>query len=273
MNTNSSLTTWLKQAQWALEKAGIATARLDALVLLEDALHTNRAQLLAYPELELSNEQEKVLKSQISRRARHQPLAYIRKKSEFYGREFQVSPHTLVPRPETETMIDLLKSLPLPAGATLADVGTGSGCIAITAALELPNLANIDAYEIDEKAMQLAQINAQGLDARHIKFRLNNLLDKVAEQYDAVLANLPYVPENFQINLAATHEPRHAIFGGPDGLNLYRKLFGQLRQQQPKFVLTEALPPQHPELARIAKAAGFHLQKTEDFIQLFVPKP
>jgi release factor glutamine methyltransferase len=263
---------WLIQAQKQLEKAGISTARLDALVLLEDALHTNRAQLLAHPEVELTVEQEKTLKLRISRRARHEPLAYIRNKSEFYGREFQVSPYTLVPRPETETMIDLLKSLTLFEDAKLADVGTGSGCIAITAMLELQTVASIDAYEIDKKALQLAKENAQTLGASNVKFHLNNLLSKVTTRYDVVLANLPYVPENFQINLAATHEPRHAIFGGPDGLDLYRQLFEQLSKQPPNFVLTEALPPQHPELASIAKAAGFQLQKTEDFIQLFVPK-
>lgn len=272
MSTNSSLATWLKRSQSKLEQAGIATARLDILVLTEDALHTNRAQLLAHPELELSIEQVKILNAQIKRRQSHEPLAYIRGKSEFYGREFMVNARTLVPRPETETMIDLLKTLDVLPNAKLADIGTGSGCIAITAALELANLKTTDGYEIDYEALTIAQKNAKTLGARHANFYLNNLLSKVSTHYDLVLANLPYVPENFQINLAASHEPRHAIFGGKDGLALYRQLFKQLSAKPPKFVLTESLPTQHTALAEIAEAAGFRLQKTDDFIQLFVPK-
>ena len=273
MSTNSSLVTWLKRSQSKLEQAGITTARLDVLVLAEDALHTNRAQLLAHPELQLSIEQVKVLNSQINRRQSHEPLAYIRGKSEFYGREFMVSARTLVPRPETETMIDLLKTLNTSPHAKLADIGTGSGCIAITAALELSNLKTADGYEIDEKTIAIARENAQTLGARHTNFYLNNLLSKVSVRYDLVLANLPYVPESFQINLAASHEPRHAIFGGKDGLVLYRQLFKQLTAMRPKFVLTESLPTQHAALAQIAEAAGFRLQKTDDFIQLFAPEP
>ena len=105
---------WLKTATQKLQQAGIATARLDCLVLLEDYLNTNRTQLLAHLERELTVEQIKWLSLRLVRRAKHEPLAYIRSKTEFYGREFIVNKHVLEPRPESETMIDLLKASNLP---------------------------------------------------------------------------------------------------------------------------------------------------------------
>ena len=259
---------WLKQAQTSLESAGIATARLDCLVLLEDELGKDRAWLLSHPEHELQGSEIENLNTKIVQRAQHIPLAYIRGHAEFYGREFAVNAHTLVPRPETETIIELLKTLDLPAGAHVLDIGTGSGCIAITAALELPN-AQVSACDIDRNCLKVGTQNAERPGAR-VAFFENNLLQR-AEPQDILLANLPYVPDNFQINTAATHEPRHALFGGPDGLDLYRTLFVQITAStwKPQYILAESLPPQHETLAEIAKATGFHLQKTEDFIQLF----
>jgi release factor glutamine methyltransferase len=269
MNTDLSVATWLKQAQQLLESADIATARLDSVVLLEDCTQKDRTHLLAHPELDLTAQQIKILAKQLTRRAEHEPLAYIRQKAEFYGRDFMVSPHTLVPRPETETMITVLKSLKLPPDAILADIGTGSGCIAIVAALELPG-SRIDAYEIDPKAFAIAQQNAKRHNTPQVRFHLNDLLGSVNIKYDVVLANLPYVPDDFVINKAAMQEPRHAIFGGKDGLELYRRLSTQLETHKPHYVLTEALPPQHSALQSIMEATGFTLQSTEDFIQLFV---
>src|SRR5882757_1080566 len=120
---------WLKQAQQKLETAGIGTARLDTLVLLEDELNKSRAHLLAHPELNLTPKNVQVLSEQLARRARHEPLAYLRGKTEFYGREFVVRPAVLEPRPESETMIELLKAADLPAKLRIADIGTGSGAL------------------------------------------------------------------------------------------------------------------------------------------------
>src|SRR6266508_1210490 len=105
---------FLKSATARLKQAGIASARLDTLVLLEDALGQDRARLLAHPESKIPHSTEVALNTKIAQRATHVPLAYIRGKAEFYGREFAIDKHVLVPRPETETMIDLLKKLPLP---------------------------------------------------------------------------------------------------------------------------------------------------------------
>ncbi|MBP7807095.1 peptide chain release factor N(5)-glutamine methyltransferase [Candidatus Saccharibacteria bacterium] len=278
----SKISSWLEQAGRKLTAKDVPTARLDCLVLLEDLLGKDRAHLLAHPELELTNEQESVLNEQVARRAKHEPLAYIRGKSEFYGREFMVNAHTLEPRSETETMLTLLKKQTEEwrlrnedNELTLVDVGTGSGAIAVTAKLEFPQ-ARVIATDISQKCLETAQQNANNLNA-DVTFFLGNLVEPLLDPRSsvlgplAILANLPYVPDSHTINKAAMFEPRLAIFGGADGLDLYRELFAQIDRQEhkPQHILTEALPFQHKDLALIAKSHGYTLAKTDDFIQLF----
>jgi release factor glutamine methyltransferase len=261
---------WLRAAEAKLVQAGIGTARLDVLVLLEDVTAVDRARLLAEPDQELSPASLAKLQKLLNRRAEHEPLAYVRGWTEFYGRKFVITPAVLEPRPESETMIDLLKSLPnLPAKPKIADVGAGSGALGITAKLELPE-AVIELLEIDLNAVKVAKINVDKLTPGVATFK-SNLLGDTDTDFDVLLCNLPYVPDEHQINGSAMREPKIAIFGGPDGLNLYRKLFEQVqkRVKQPLYILTEALPPQHPDLAKIATTHGYHLQQTDDFIQLF----
>lgn len=259
---------WLVESEKLLLKSGVATARLDCLVLLEDLLGKDRAHLLAHPEIELTGEQEKVLNEQIERRAKHEPLAYIRGKTEFYGREFIVNAHTLEPRPETETMIDMLKQLDLEE-PTVCDVGTGSGAIAITAAFELPK-AKVYACDISDECLHTAAQNNRKHQSSVTIYK-SNLLEASQTRCNVLLCNLPYVPDSHTINKAAMFEPRLAIFGGVDGLDLYRELFSQISEleEKPQYILTESLPFQHEELALIAKMHDYSLQKTEDFIQLF----
>ncbi len=254
---------WLKDATHQLNDAGIESARLDALILLEDILSTNRAHLLAHPETELDNEQVDELEAQIKRRINHEPLAYIRGHNEFYGRNFMVNAHVLIPRPESEAMIDLLKALPKVARIT--DVGTGSGCLGITAALELPG-STVLCTDIDENCLAIARTNAQ----RHgvaIETRQGDLL---TGSPDLVLANLPYVPVAHPVNQAAQHEPAQALYGGPDGLDLYRRLFKNLTCS---YVITEAMPDQQAALAEIARKACFYQQNVQGCAQLFVTQP
>lgn len=331
---------WLKRSTQQLKEAGINTARLDCLVLLEDASGKDRGWLLSHSEDKLQGSDLKKLNTKIAQRAKHIPLAYLRGHAEFYGRDFIVNTHTLVPRPETEAMIELLKvvrnleadvatwqrerrgrkplkkrylfedqkpsselvktetgykvvwkklkrpnqtNTPAPVHGQslkyhdedlyLIDVGTGSGAIAVTAKLELPD-AYVIATDIDEKCLETVRSNAQKLGA-DISFARGNLLEAVPpiseDKVAILLCNLPYVPDNFQINTAATHEPRHALFGGPDGLDLYRELFQQIKANswKPEYVLTESLPPQHETLATIANEHDYKLTRTDDFIQLF----
>ncbi len=272
---------WLARAAKELGSSGISTARLDALVLLEDATGKDRAWILAHTGFELQASNVQKLDKQIKRRAAHEPLAYIRGKSEFYGREFKVTPATLQPRPETETMLELLfeqvESGKLKVGSVI-DVGTGSGAIAITAKLEWPEV-NVYATEINGDALEVARQNARKLDA-DIQLYQGNLLEPLTSGIWnlesgklAILANLPYVPDSHTINQAAMQEPKVAIFGGEDGLDLYRELFTQISniKYQILVMLTESLPFQHQALADIARTAGYELQQTEDFIQIFCP--
>lgn len=278
---------WIKKTTARLAEAGIASARLDALILLEDATGKDRAWLLAHPDEDIfQGGTLEALYAQVERRTRHEPLAYIRGKSEFYGREFLVTPATLQPRPETETMIDLLKhiyqiedwGLGIDEPSSILDIGTGSGCIAITAKLEFPEL-QVLATEINEDALKIAEKNAQKLGA-NIKFHQGNLLRPIFNLQSpilspfAILANLPYVPNKHTINKAAMQEPKIAIFGGSDGLDLYREMFSQISSSELRvsLVLTESLPFQHEELTSIANRHGFELTKTDDFIQAFRPK-
>ncbi len=272
---------WLKQATAKLSGAGIATARLDALVLLQDELSLDKASILAHPETTLPAEAFARLDAQITRRAGHEPLAYIRGKTEFYGREFNINRHVLEPRPESETMVDLALDTAKRSKQdikTIADIGTGSGAIAITMKLELPE-ATAMASDIDNECLKVARQNAKKHHAE-IHFFQGNLLEPLLALEPKsslpagkwmLLANLPYVPNSYQLNNAAMMEPKTAIYGGDDGLDVYRQLFAQASHSKfyPNYILTEALPFQHGELAKIAKSAGYQVLKTSDFIQLF----
>jgi release factor glutamine methyltransferase len=170
---------------------------------------------------------------------------------------------------ETEIMIEMLTKLPLPNQPAIADIGTGSGCLGITAALEITG-SIVDLYDISAGALSVAKHNTH-LHELHLHVRKMNLLSRPLRPYDAIITSLPYVPNSWQINEAAMAEPRIAIFGGDDGLDIYRKLFAQLNRftWKPRFVLTESLPPQHELLAEIAKGYGFKLYQSDDFIQVF----
>jgi release factor glutamine methyltransferase len=266
-----SLGELLKRSEQQLKRAGISSARLDVLILLEDALHKDRAWILAHPETPVSNMLASRLARKVERRVKHVPLAYIRGHSEFYGRRFKVNRHVLEPRPESETMIELLRKLKLPSRPAIADIGTGNGAIGITAALEIPG-STVDLYDISAGCLSVAKHNTH-LHELHLHVRKMNLLSRPLRPYDAILANLPYVPDSWEINKAALAEPKIAIFGGPDGLDVYRKLFAQLARftWKPRYILTEALPPQHEALAEVADRQGFKLHRSDDFIQVFTP--
>jgi release factor glutamine methyltransferase len=259
---------WLKKTEDTLRQSGIGTARLDALVLLEDTTGKDRVYLLAHPEFVLHEITVQKLEKQVNKRKKHVPLAQIRGKTEFYGREFTINKHVLEPRPESETMIDLLKSLKLPTNPVVVDIGTGSGAIGITVALEIPK-SKVTLTDIDPKCLEAARQNTvkHAVDVEIMQADLLTNVPKV----DVIVANLPYVPDSYEINRAALNEPKIAIFGGPDGLDLYRKLFEQIAhlKEKPLFVLTESLPFQHKKLAQIAAKSGYKKLKEEDFIQFF----
>jgi release factor glutamine methyltransferase len=268
-----SIASWLKQTTQQLKQSGVESARLDALILLEDCVGKDRAWLLAHPEHDLAHEQTERMEHQIEQRKHHTPLAYIRGKSEFYGRTFYINSNVLEPRPETEDMIDLTMKLIKNDAYKVIDIGTGSGAIAITVKLELPK-TEVFAIDIDHKCLEVARHNAQTLNAD-----INLLRGDFAEPLQRldlaepliILANLPYVPNNYTINQAASHEPRLAIFGGDDGLESYQKMFDQLSglKTPPNQVITESLLFQHDQLATIAHTYKYKLQKTQGLAQQF----
>lgn len=275
---------WLKTATNFLQSKAITTARLDALVLLEDTMQINRAQLLAEPDMEMRDGVVHHLQNLLGRRAKHEPLSYIRGKSEFYGRTFVINSSVLTPRPESEAMIDLLKGLypdrdtkklsdfsdkPKADELWIADVGTGSGALGITAVLELEN-ASCDLFDLDNDALKTAQTNVDFFTS-HAYTLQSDLLSAARHKYEVLLCNLPYVPDDYEINRAAAFEPKIALFGGPDGLDLYRKLFAQMTKlsKAPLYLLTEAIPSQHEALAALASQNGYLLSITDGFIQLF----
>jgi release factor glutamine methyltransferase len=264
------ITTWLADATLRLQSAQSGTARLDCLVLLEDCLGQDRAYLLAHPERMLMPAQLKLLANQIAKRLNHVPLAYIRGKTEFYGRDFYINDTVLEPRPESEIIIDFLLALNIPKNCIIADIGTGSGALGITAQLELPK-SSVLMVDIDADCLEVARTNAQ---KHHVTPQLiqGNLLKPLKGQtLTVVMANLPYVPDDFHINEAATHEPHIAIFGGVDGLSYYRTLFMQAAEinTTPSYIVTESLPDQHQALATIAAEHGYTQRAEDDFIQLF----
>ena len=271
---------YLRLSTSKLKRESIETARLDSLLLMEYVLKIDRAKILANPDFILSTKHINVLNLLLEKRSRHTPIAQITKHTEFYGRSFFVNKDVLIPRPETETMIDHFKHLVVSDKDLLsikdskgfirvADIGTGSGAIGITAGLEVRDV-HVDLIDIDRKALKVAQKNVANLATNIYTIRAD-LLPKNSEEYDIILSNLPYVPDDFHINLAAGHEPKLAIYGGPDGLNIYRKLFKimEFKQHKPLYILIEALPFSHDSLKAIAYNAGYVLKDTDDFIQIY----
>ena len=262
---------WLSFNTQKLQRASVESASLDAQLLLSDLLNKDRSWILAHPEYKLNDNIISILSEKINRRQNHEPIAYIRGLQEFYGRDFVVSPDTLTPRPETETIVELgVEYIASEKIQSVADIGTGSGCIIISLALESNYEILYTGYDVSLQALRIAQKNAKTLGAT-ATFEQDDITKKGKHSWqkaEMIVANLPYVPTDFHINLAATHEPESAIFGGEDGLDYYRALFDGLTENT-KYVITESLPPQHNNLAKIAYDAGFKLMETKDFVQLF----
>lgn len=268
---------FLASGTTSLKQAGVESPRLDVLILLEDALHEDRALVLAYTENELPEHTLNELRTKITAREQQIPLAYIRGHAPFYGREFTVTEQVLVPRPESEAMITLLKQhVHLPVH-DIADIGTGSGCLGITAALELKEHGHTEPrahlYDTSEGALEVAKGNIERHRLKHACIRKSNLLESICEHPDVILANLPYVPEHLEINAAARHEPPEAIFSGPDGLDHYKRFWTQAGalKQKPQLIVTEALPSQHHVHAELARAAGYYQLGRDGFAQAFAP--
>jgi release factor glutamine methyltransferase len=226
-----------------LRRAGSESARLDAELLLGHILRRDRTALIAHPEAPVPEAAAATYEAALVRREAGEPVAYIRGFKEFHGLAFSVDPRALIPRPETELLVDLataeameiLTSTPRPAGTPplrVADVGTGSGAVAVSLAVALRRRRVGDEVDIlatdrSAEALQLARENAVGHGvADRIRFVVADLLPADGEPLEIVAANLPYVPSAAipALPIAASFEPRVALDGGLDGLDLVRRL-------------------------------------------------
>jgi release factor glutamine methyltransferase len=213
--------------------AHLPTARRDAELLLMRAANVNRAFLLTHPDAPLTPGQLATYEQWITRRAQHEPVQYITREQEFYGLPLRVTPDVLIPRPESEHLVEAaLQRLPHNAPVTIADVGTGSGAIAIAIAHSLPQ-AVVTALDTSPAALGVALQNAERHHlANRIRFLESDLLTTVAtEQFDAIVSNPPYVSELEVLEPQVSgFEPHSALFAGRSGLDIYQRLIPQARQ-------------------------------------------
>lgn len=211
----------LRDATAVLAAAGCDTPRLDAELLLADALGVDRARLVVEAGSELGPDALARFDALVARREAREPVAYILGRKEFRRITLQVDPRVLIPRPETELLVEV--GLSLPFGARVADVGTGSGAVALALADERPDL-RVVGTDVDPSALAVARANATrlGLDVELVQA---DLLAGVEGRVDAVLANLPYVADHADLEPEiGLYEPAGALFGGSDGLDLLRRL-------------------------------------------------
>jgi release factor glutamine methyltransferase len=244
-----------------LRTSGAPTPALDADLLLAHVLGVAKDALVAHPEVELTVDEDERLRAIIAERERGVPVAYLRGFKEFYGLRFAVDPRVLVPRPETEALVDAIRAHAAGRALTVVDVGTGSGAIAVALAVSEPRLRLI-ATDISPHALAVARANATAHGVR-IDFREGDLLAPVTEPVEVVAANLPYLRDEELAQLAGDRtslafEPRVATVAGPDGLAIVRRAIADL----PRVLATggaaffECDPPQAAPIAALLAPLG-----------------
>ena len=249
-----------------LKQKGVESPRLEAELLLAFARKCPRIRLYTDFTEPLSDEQRAVMRELVQRRAKREPLAYLVGTREFYGRSFEVGPGVLIPRPETETLIDVcLERIPSDTASHVVEVGFGSGCISITLARQRPQ-CHVTATDISSTAMSIASRNADrhAVTDRVVLMQGDCLepLLKSGVQFDGLVSNPPYIREDERDSLqpeVAVHEPAEALFAGTDGLDVVRRLI----QQAPgilkpgAFLALELDPSQCAEVTALVSTAGF----------------
>jgi release factor glutamine methyltransferase len=271
MNSSSSITSsdWLNQATIKLSGSNDPSARLDALLLLTDELNIDKVKVLS-SEFQLTQTNLNNLNTMLARRIKHEPMAYIRGFCEFYGNIFFVNNCVLVPRSESESFLNLFNKIYNPTKhKSVLDLGCGSGCIGLSLKLAHPKIV-IHLTDLSQDAILVAQKNASMLKV-DAKFKASNLFNDLSNRYDIVVANLPYVPINYKVNIDTSYEPKMALFSGVDGLDLYAQMWNQLNSfaHKPEFVFTESLISQHDNLEGLAITADYQLVDKEGLVQVY----
>ncbi len=229
----------LAQGTQQLAEADLQSARLDAQVLLAHVLGVERSTFYAYPEREVPSNQVAQFFQLIERRRQGEPVAYLVGHKEFYGLDFVVDPRVLIPRPETELLVEaaltqIQRKITATSLPVVADIGTGSGAIPITLAVEVPRLPYLYACDISPDALAVARLNCQ---RHHVENRVRllqgDLLAPLPEPVDILTANLPYVGTEEMHALAPdvhAYEPHLALFSGPHGLALLERFCREAKQ-------------------------------------------
>lgn len=254
----------LDGAVTAIAAAGCETPRLDAEVLLAHVLGSTRERLLADRDVRVAGPAVRAFAHAVRRRAvEREPVAYITGRKGFRHLELTVDRRALIPRPETELLVEV--GLRLPRGARALDLGTGCGAVALALKHERQDL-RVTASDVSVQALELAGDNARrlGLDVRWLTA---DLLDEVPDEFDAVLSNPPYVPDSERTSLSPEilrHEPHGALFAGPDGLATIRRLLAQLTTRaRTRTVALEVGAGQASAVGELMRAAGFAAVRNE----------
>jgi release factor glutamine methyltransferase len=246
----------LDSALIALTAAGCDTPRLDAELLLADAMGLDRAVIVSDPGRVLTPEQARRFQTAAGRRVRREPVAYILGTKGFRTIDLLVDPRVLIPRPETEHLVEAV--LDLPRGARVADVGTGSGAVALALKAERPDL-DVVATDASPEALAVARANAGRLGLE-VELLEGDLLEPVAGTLDAVISNPPYVADVDRAALAPDiihHEPALALYAGADGLSFIRRLAPAAAATRSPLLALEVGFGQAEAVAEIVRAAGF----------------
>lgn len=252
----------LDGAMTAIGAAGCETPRLDAEVLLAHVLGVPRERLIVDRDLVLPGHPHpavRAFKDAVRRRAvEREPVAYITGARGFRRLELRCDPRALIPRPETELLVELAVAR-LPAGARVLDVGTGGGAVALALADERPDLI-VSGSDVSEDALALARANGERLDLE-VDWVRADLLAGVPDTFDAILANPPYVAESERSSLAPEilrHEPAGALFAGPDGLATIRALLAQAAERERvRLIALEVGAGQADVVSELMRVAGF----------------
>lgn len=273
-----TISEWLAGARTRVDALDAELIAVRVFVPGDSAMNgaeVDRSWLAAHGEDEISEDLAILANEMVARRASGEPLAYLFGFKEFYGRKFKVSPEVLIPRPETEGLIELVRGLDLSEKPKFLEIGTGSGCIAVTLAAEFPR-AKVVATDVSTEVLGIARENNAVLGAG-VEFLRGDLLEDLSDDaggFDVLVSNLPYVDEGWEWLDKRTldFEPKLALYAEDGGLALYKKLILQMKARGEgfaKYIVFEADPCQHEALIQFAGEQGFSLVKAEGFGVVF----
>jgi len=251
-----TLSQCLAEKKDQLIAADIPSAALDSDLIATHVLQKDKTWLITHAGYILSDSELASIDDMVTQRAKRVPLAYLTGHKEFYGREFVITPDVLIPRPETEELIEIIKELAVSQSLTpnsqlrILDVGCGSGCIGLSTKLELPD-AKLTLSDVEEAALDVAKQNSQSLGVEDVTYLKSDLLEHwlhqdSPEQYDLIVSNLPYVDPTWETSPELDHEPAEALYADDNGLLLIKKLIDQASQLLVSrgYLLLEADPRQ-----------------------------